>query len=45
MFMYKCGKCHETFKDLPEGLIRCPHCAYKILYKTRPKVTKNIKAR
>jgi DNA-directed RNA polymerase subunit RPC12/RpoP len=43
--MYKCAKCGETFNKLPEGMIRCPSCAWKILYKTRAGVAKNIKAR
>ena len=24
--MYKCGKCGETFPELPKGVIRCPAC-------------------
>ncbi|MDD5148404.1 MAG: DNA-directed RNA polymerase subunit P [Candidatus ainarchaeum sp.] len=43
--MYRCGKCGETFNKLPEGLVRCPACAYKVLYKVRPAVAKTIKAR
>jgi len=43
--MYECGKCHKTFNSMPEGLIRCPVCAYKVIYKTRPEIAKTIKAR
>lgn len=43
--MYKCGKCGETFERLPDGVIRCPQCAYKILYKLREPVAKEVKAR
>lgn len=42
--MYKCGKCGQTVKELPKGMVRCPACAYRILYKIRPPVTKKAKA-
>ena len=42
---YKCGKCGEMVKELPPGIIRCPACANKILYKTRDPIAKDIKAR
>ena len=43
--MYKCAKCGEKFDKLPEGMIRCPSCAFKIIYKQRGPITKSIQAR
>lgn len=43
--MYKCSQCGTTFDKLPEGILRCPNCASKILYKLRDPVAKNLKAR
>jgi DNA-directed RNA polymerase subunit RPC12/RpoP len=42
---YKCGKCGEEIEKLPDGIIRCPVCAYKVLYKKRVPVAKELKAR
>jgi DNA-directed RNA polymerase subunit RPC12/RpoP len=42
---YKCGKCGYEIENLAEGLVRCPSCAYKILYKNRQPVAKNVRAR
>ncbi|MBN2067723.1 MAG: DNA-directed RNA polymerase subunit P [Candidatus Diapherotrites archaeon] len=42
---YKCGKCGEIIKELPEGVIRCPVCAYKVLYKVRDPIAKDVQAR
>lgn len=42
---YVCGKCGKIIDSLPEGVIRCPDCAYKITYKARESVAKDIKAR
>ncbi len=43
---YRCAKCGGRIETLPEGgLIRCPSCANKILYKLRDSVAKDIKAR
>lgn len=42
---YKCGKCGYLVDTLSEGLVRCPSCAYKILYKVRQPVAKTVKAR
>ena len=42
--MYICGKCGKTFDELPKGIIRCPSCAYKVLYRARDPITKKIKA-
>ena len=43
--MYRCGKCGEKFDKLLDGIVRCPQCAYKVLYKDRDPVVKEIKAR
>jgi len=43
--MYKCGNCGELLKTLPQGIIRCPVCAYKVLYKVREPITKELIAR
>ncbi len=43
--MYRCKRCEKEFDDMPKNPIRCPNCAYRILEKTRPPVTKTIKAR
>lgn len=43
--MYRCGKCNQTFEKLQDNLVRCPKCAYKVLYKVREPVVKEIKAR
>ncbi len=45
MSSYKCAKCGEIIPSMPQGVIRCPSCANKILYKMRDNVTKDIKAR
>jgi DNA-directed RNA polymerase subunit RPC12/RpoP len=42
---YKCGKCGYVVDSLSEGLVRCPSCAYKILYKTRQPIAKNVIAK
>jgi len=43
--MYKCVRCGKEFDELPKGLIRCPNCAYRILTKKRPPVTRTVQAR
>ena len=43
--MYKCGKCGATTETLYDGPVRCPACAYKVLYKVRDPVVKELKAR
>ncbi|MBU0636231.1 DNA-directed RNA polymerase subunit P [Candidatus Micrarchaeota archaeon] len=42
---YKCGKCGDIIETIPDGLVRCPRCAYKVLYKLRQPVSKKVKAR
>ncbi len=41
---YRCGKCGTTVKSVEEGMVRCPSCGYRIIYKTREPVAKTIKA-
>ena len=43
--MYKCSNCGELFDTLPDGVIRCPKCASKVLYKVRDPITKDVIAR
>ncbi len=48
MVKYKCGACGKEFEQtqleilLPR--IRCPYCAYKVIYKVRPGIVKKVKA-
>lgn len=43
---YKCFKCGDVFDEIPKGgVIRCPACASKVLFKARDPVTRNVKAR
>ena len=42
---YKCAKCGEVIQSMPQGIIRCPSCANKIMYRVRENVAKDIKAR
>jgi DNA-directed RNA polymerase subunit RPC12/RpoP len=41
---YKCAKCGDEIKEIYEGSIRCPSCGYKILYKTRDSLAKEVSA-
>lgn len=43
--MYKCMRCGSNVEELPKGLIRCPNCAARVLFKARDPGTKAIKAR
>lgn len=45
MSSYKCAKCGEKITNLPPGIIRCPSCAHKVLYKMRDNVAKEVKAK
>jgi DNA-directed RNA polymerase subunit RPC12/RpoP len=40
--MYKCGKCKKIIKSLDEKFVRCPECGYRILFKERPPVAKEV---
>ncbi len=42
--MYKCGKCGTLVEDVSTE-VRCPNCAYKIVYKLRSPVTKPVVSR
>ncbi|MBS3061819.1 MAG: DNA-directed RNA polymerase subunit P [Candidatus Diapherotrites archaeon] len=42
--MYKCGKCGTMIESIAYE-VRCPNCAYKILYKQRSSVVKEVMAR
>ena len=42
---YKCTKCGEEIDKMPEGIIRCPVCAHKVMSKRRDNVAKEIRAR
>ena len=42
---YKCAKCGKVFDLLPDGMIRCSACAYKILFRQRDPIAKELKAR
>lgn len=43
--MYRCAKCGTEFDRLMEKSIRCPNCAFRIVYKTRDATIKTIQAR
>jgi DNA-directed RNA polymerase subunit RPC12/RpoP len=45
MASYKCIKCGNVVLALQPGMVRCPSCANKILYKMRDNVAKDVKAR
>jgi len=40
---YKCAKCGTELNNITEGLIRCPSCGYRIIYKTREPTSKKVK--
>ncbi len=40
---YKCGKCGTEVSSVEEGLVRCPNCGFRIIYKTREPISKTIK--
>ncbi len=44
--MYKCFNCGKEVEiDLKTAKkIICPYCGYRVLKKTRPKITKRVKA-
>ena len=45
MGMYKCARCGNEFDELQEGMIRCPSCAFKVIYKQRGPIVKKVQAR
>jgi DNA-directed RNA polymerase subunit RPC12/RpoP len=40
---YKCGKCGKSVSTIEEGLVRCPSCGHRVIYKTRESVAKIVK--
>jgi DNA-directed RNA polymerase subunit RPC12/RpoP len=42
--MFKCGKCGTVVESISYE-VRCPNCAYKVLYKIRSPVSKLVAAR
>jgi DNA-directed RNA polymerase subunit RPC12/RpoP len=40
---YVCEKCGVPVQSIAEGLIRCPSCGHRVLYKTREPITKVVK--
>jgi len=43
--MYRCGQCGKEVELEPGAPVRCPFCGFKVIFKTRPKVVKKVKAR
>jgi len=41
---YRCAKCGTEVNNVSEGLVRCPSCGHRILYKTREPIAKEIKS-
>jgi DNA-directed RNA polymerase subunit RPC12/RpoP len=41
---FKCVKCGAEVQSVAEGTVRCPKCGYRILYKTRDTLSKEMKA-
>jgi len=42
---YKCLRCGKVIDELPEGIIRCPSCSFRVLEKIRAEVVEEVKAR
>jgi DNA-directed RNA polymerase subunit RPC12/RpoP len=42
---YKCIKCGIVLDTIPEGIIRCPNCSFRVLEKLRPDIVKEVIAR
>ncbi len=43
--MYKCARCGSEFDRLIEKSVRCPNCAFRIVFKTREGLAKTVVAR
>ncbi len=41
---YKCLNCGKKIESLPEGVVRCPVCGYRVVSKLRDNISKEIKA-
>jgi len=40
---YRCAKCGIAVVSIEEGMVRCPSCGHRILYKTRDPIAKTLK--
>jgi DNA-directed RNA polymerase subunit RPC12/RpoP len=40
---YVCGNCSTEINSVEDGLLRCPKCGFRIVYKKRDPVAKTIK--
>ncbi len=40
--MYRCGKCKKEIKSVDTKFTRCPHCGWRILYKGRLPIAKEV---
>ncbi len=43
--MYVCVNCEQNVDGLPDDRIRCPHCGYRLFFKRRPPIVKEVQAR
>ena len=41
--VYKCANCGKEVTTIAEGMVRCPSCGYRVLYKLRDPIAKTIK--
>jgi len=41
--MYICQKCKKDIKELDSKFVRCPYCGWRVLYKGRVPVAKEVK--
>jgi len=40
---YRCAKCGKEVASIEEGMVRCPSCGHRILYKKRDPIAKTLK--
>ncbi len=40
--MYRCGKSKKEIKSLDTKFTRCPHCGWRVLYKARLPIAKDV---
>jgi DNA-directed RNA polymerase subunit RPC12/RpoP len=40
---YVCGQCGKEVQSIAEGMVRCPSCGYRLLYKVRDPIAKTVK--
>ena len=43
--MYRCGKCKKEIKTLDAKFVRCPYCGWRILYKGRQPVARELETK